>query len=202
MDAFPSRTDDLRHGEAIRQTFGVWPLLLAIGFIVTSGLIGIGDDEALAVPKGVVSQSIFAVLSGVFVTHEIGRRRNRITLALRPGEVAVYRMGALAGVRPIASITSILLDVGSSLRNLLGSVGAALIPGVVSFHQSGVARTAGITWGAVFLVGALSIVRTRFRCRHFFVPVGDRNRRIAVSAAAGDRLLATLPRTGNWQVAE
>jgi hypothetical protein len=200
--AFPSRAEELAPGEALRETFGAWPSLLGVGFVVTAALIASADDEALGVPKGVVTGGILVFLAGLCLAIAGRRRRRRVTLAIRGGEVGVYRDGTRVGVSPIAATTSVLLNAGVTLRDLLCSLGAAAIPVAVALRGPAIATAAGLAWSAVFLGGALSTVRLRLRCRHFLVPVGDRRRRIALRAADGDALLAVLPRAGGWQEAE
>lgn len=202
IEAPPSRAADLPPGREIRQSFGAWRILIGVGLLVTAALLAIGEDRALGVPKGPVSEGAFVASAALCFALEMRRRRRRLTLTLRSGEVELRRTGAPACVRPITVLRSILLDAGATARNILVSLGAAAIPAAAALRGPLVARAAGLAWSAAFAGGTFSIVRMRLRSRHFVVPVDGRDLRIAVGAADGDALLAALPRTGNWQVAE
>jgi hypothetical protein len=191
---FPSSLDQTPPAERLTEVFGLVPPLFGVGLIgfcvallVTLWPITRSewDDVAIAVAIALVGIACWV--------YEIYRRLRRTSLFLQGARIGIYRGRAFSEETSLAQVVEYKLNHENTFKMATGPlvIGGTLL--YLSLQPAkGLSRLflAGI--GSLLVGLAISVLVTRFACRHFFIPKGNKRETIMLSKAQAERLLASL----------
>jgi hypothetical protein len=193
---FPEKLAEIPTQDHARERFGwgmgtaaVLAAAIAALIVVVTRLRPGGEPPDWSV---VVACATAAPVLGAW---EILRRRRRMTLAVRSGQVGIYRQGALCLSLPMSDLTHV---VGNRVRRVGKPLLACALIAGMGLLVILVGKTQLSSWGfglAFFAFAgtfAGSVIRTGLQLHHFKVPNGSRVEEVLLERAEAERLFGPL----------